>query len=88
MRQLLFCPGPQNSPALLRWGEREELAGALSTLAGVQVGALASGTSDGLRGLLDDLLALGEDQLDVAGVRHVWVDLYHDERKFPKSNMF
>ena len=26
-------------------------------------------------GLLDDLLSLGEDQLNVTWVRHVWVDL-------------
>ena len=28
-----------------------------------------------LRALLDHLLAFREDQLDVAGIRHVWVDL-------------
>lgn len=31
-------------------------------------------TLNGL-GLLDDLLSLGEDQLDVTWVGHVWVDL-------------
>ena len=30
---------------------------------------------DGGIGLLDNLLTLGQDQLDVAGVRHVGVDL-------------
>jgi hypothetical protein len=29
----------------------------------------------GIGSLLHDLLALGEDQLDVAWVGHVWVDL-------------
>lgn len=43
----------------------------LGALAGVQV-RLAG---NGLGSLLDDLLALGEDQLDVAWVGHVWVDL-------------
>lgn len=64
---------------LLRWSELEELAGALSTLAGVQVRALASGAGNGLRCLLDDLLALGEDKLDVAWVGHVWVDLWKSQ---------
>lgn len=33
------------------------------------------GTGDSLWGLVHDLLALGQDQLDVAWVAHVWVDL-------------
>jgi hypothetical protein len=45
------------------------------TLSGVQAGGLTA--NDGL-GLLDDLLSLGEDELDVAGVGHVWVDLFAD----------
>lgn len=48
------------------------LLGDASALAGVQV-RLAG---NGLGGLLNNLLALGEDQLDVAWVGHVWVDLY------------
>lgn len=48
------------------------LAGAGTALAGVEADVLATG--DGL-GLLDDLLALGEDELDVAGVGHVGVNL-------------
>ena len=39
------------------------------------MGGLAGGTGNSLWGLLDDLLALGEDHLDVAWVGHVWVDL-------------
>lgn len=73
--QCVKTPIPSIHLPLLGWGELEELAGTLSTLAGVEVGALASGTSDGLRSLLDNLLALGEDELDVAWVGHVWVDL-------------
>lgn len=38
---------------------------------------------DGLGSLLDDLGALGEDHLDVAGVGHVRVDLR--SRQSPKS---
>lgn len=45
---------------------------ALSTLAGVEAGTLAG---NGLGSLLNNLLALGEDHLDVAGVGHVRVDL-------------
>lgn len=41
------------------------------TLSRAQVGITASN----LLRLLHNLLALGQDQLDVAGVRHVWVDL-------------
>lgn len=59
---------------LRRWSELEELAGALGTLAGVQVGGL--GLGEGIWGLLDDFLGLGEDELDVAWVGHVWVDLW------------
>ncbi len=32
--------------------------------------------TDNSLGLLDGLLSLGEDELDVAGVRHVGVDLF------------
>jgi hypothetical protein len=49
------------------------LASALSTLAGVEVLALLA--VDDLRSLLHDLLTLGQDELDVARVRHVGVDL-------------
>jgi hypothetical protein len=45
------------------------LAVALSTLAGVDADTGILG------GLLNDLLALSEDHLDVAGVGHVRVDL-------------
>lgn len=44
-------------------------------------GALAGGealTASNLVGLLDDLLTLGQDELDVAGVGHVGVDLLND----------
>jgi hypothetical protein len=33
-------------------------------------------TAGNLLGLLDNLLTLGQDELDVAGVRHVRVDLW------------
>jgi len=52
---------------LLRGGDG--LAGLLATLPRVQ------SALDGLGTLLDDLGALGEDELDVGGVRHVGVDL-------------
>lgn len=45
-------------------------------------GALAGGealTASNLVGLLDNLLTLGQDELDVAGVRHVGVDLLNDD---------
>lgn len=42
-----------------------------TTLAGGETGL----AGDGKRALLDDLLALGEDELDVARVGHVGVDL-------------
>lgn len=48
------------------------LAHAGTTLSRVQATLL---TRDNSLGLLDDLLSLGEDQLDVAGVGHVGVDL-------------
>jgi hypothetical protein len=44
--------------------------GAGTTLPGVQAGDVA-----GLGALLDNLLALSKDQLDVAGVGHVGVNL-------------
>lgn len=50
----------------------DSLAAESTTLSRAQVGVLAD---NGL-GLLNDLLTLGKDQLDVAGVRHVGVDLY------------
>ena len=46
------------------------LADAGTTLPGVEPLLLGDGA-----GLLDGLLALGEDELDVAGARHVGVDL-------------
>lgn len=54
-----------------RLGGGDGLADAGTTLPGAKVGVTAS---DGL-GLLDDLLTLGQDELDVAGVGHVRVDL-------------
>lgn len=45
---------------------------ALSTLAVVKADGLTTGS---LGGLLNDLLALSEDHLNVAGVGHVRVDL-------------
>lgn len=48
------------------------LAAESTTLSRAQVGVLAG--NDGL-GLLDNLLTLGKDELDVARVRHVGVDL-------------
>lgn len=49
------------------------LAHARTTLSRVQ----ALLTADNGLGLLDDLLGLGKDELDVAGVGHVGVDLDH-----------
>lgn len=49
-------------------------ADASATLAGGKVSLLAD---NGL-GLLDDLIGLSEDELDVAGVGHVGVDLKHN----------
>ncbi len=46
------------------------LAEARTTLSGVEVL-----TANDLLGLLDNLLTLGQDELDVARVRHVGVDL-------------
>lgn len=54
-----------------RLGGGQGLAGADAALPG---GEMLVTANDGL-GLLDDLLALGEDELDVAGVGHVGVDL-------------
>lgn len=54
-------------------GGGEGLAEAGTTLSGAQV--LATGN---LVGLLDNLISLGEDELDVARVRHVGVDLEAD----------
>lgn len=45
-------------------------------------GALAGGealTASNLVGLLDNLLTLGQDELDVAGVGHVRVDLFNND---------
>jgi len=47
------------------------LADAGTTLAGVEAELVAT---NNLVGLLDDLVTLGQDELDVAGVRHVGVD--------------
>lgn len=52
-------------------GGGDGLAHARTTLSRVQALLTAN---NGL-GLLDDLLGLGKDELDVAGVRHVGVDL-------------
>lgn len=46
------------------------LAETSTTLAVAQASTVSN-----LLGLLDDLLSLGEDELNVAGVRHVRVDL-------------
>lgn len=54
-------------------GGGDGLAHARTTLSRVQ--ALLTG--DNSLGLLDDLLGLGKDELDVAGVGHVGVDLDH-----------
>lgn len=51
----------------------DSLADAGAALPRAEVGVLAD---NGL-GLLDSLLSLGEDELDVAGVGHVGVDLHH-----------
>lgn len=48
------------------------LADAGTALSRVETELLAA---NNLVGLLDNLLTLGQDQLDVAGVRHVRVDL-------------
>ena len=50
------------------------LASACTTLPGVQAELLAT---NNLIGLVDDLLTLGQDEFDVAGARHVRVDLNH-----------
>jgi hypothetical protein len=55
--------------AEVRLGSGDGLAAEDTTLSGAEVL-----TADNLLGLLDNLLALGEDELDVAGVRHVRVD--------------
>lgn len=57
-------------------GGGEGLADAGTTLPRVEADLLTGNNSVGL---LDDLLSLGEDQLDVAGVRHVGVDLRHGQ---------
>jgi hypothetical protein len=57
---------------LLGAGNGGLLGAAGTTLAAGKVLLLAGNL---LRGLLDNLGALGEDQLDVAGVGHVRVDL-------------
>lgn len=75
VRQLLFQAQPLN---LRGWSSGDGLAGAYTTLAGAQVCGLAS---ESLWGLLDDLLALGENKLDVAWVGHVWIDLKRAVRK-------
>lgn len=64
------APKNQNSsvPSALRLGK--SLADAGTTLARAKVL-----TADNGIGLLDNLLSLGQDELDVAGVRHVRVDL-------------
>ena len=54
-------------------GGGDGLAHARTTLSRVQ----ALLTADNSLRLLDDLLGLGEDELDVAGVGHVGVDLDH-----------
>lgn len=56
-----------------RLGRGDGLGAGGTTLAGGKVEALLA--VDLLGGLLDDLLTLGEDHLDVAGVGHVGVDL-------------
>ena len=53
-----------------RLGGGEGLAETGTTLSAGKVVA-----ANNLLGLLDNLLSLGEDELDVAGVRHVGVDL-------------
>lgn len=57
-------------------GGGDGLADAGTTLPGVQADIL---TGNNGVGLLDNLLSLGEDQLDVAGVGHVGVDLDHGQ---------
>lgn len=66
-------PSAQSSPsARRRLSGGDGLALALASLAAAQVLVL---TGNDVGGLLNDLLALGEDQFDVAWVGHVWVDL-------------
>ena len=59
------------------------LADLVATLAGRQA---SLGVEGGLGTLLDLLLGLGEDQLDVAGVGHVRVDLETISTRHGKSN--
>lgn len=59
-------------PPFLSLRGGDGLSKASTALSRAQVRILTSGNS--LR-LLDNLLTLGQDQLDVAGVRHVRVDL-------------
>jgi len=47
------------------------LADSETTLPGVQVSGF---TADNCLGFLDNFFAFGENEFDVAGVRHVWVD--------------
>lgn len=70
LSQKITCsPNSTSSPPVLRRGEGPANAG--TPLPRVQVGLVAD---DSLR-LLDSLLGLGQDELDMAGARHVRVDL-------------
>ena len=63
---------------------RDRLANALPPLSRGEMNRLAIDTVDSLWRLLDDLLTLGKDELNVAGVGHVRVDL----QKCQRSNRF
>lgn len=70
-------PSPRHpSSCRLDLGGGKGLADAGTTLPGVEADLLTGNNSVGF---LHNLLSLGEDQLDVAGVGHVGVDLRHGQ---------
>ena len=71
-RSRLSNPTSRNPESFHHLRGGDGLAAQGTALSGAQVGVLAG---DGGIGLLDHLLTLGQDQLDVAGVGHVGVDL-------------
>lgn len=68
----IFSTRPLTPSYAIRLCLNESTADLGATLAGREAGLLLKG---GLGALLDLLIGLGEDELDVAGVGHVRVDL-------------